>query len=129
MKPTELRPSVYACACRMEETLRRHDGAKGRHGWQGMDLSDFARMIDNECLELRRVAQGVPAVNPSKSALEAFADEVTDVANFLMMLTERIGRLDVIGAHEALKVAAATAVQPPPGMSAALWTALLNHRE
>lgn len=127
MKPTELRPSVYAFACRMEETLRRHDPNKGRHGWRNMNAPDLARFIDGECLEIRRVAQGTTKFTESQA--DVFCGELVDLANYLMMVSEALGQLNVEGAARELKTYAASAVQPPPGISTALWTVLLNHRE
>ena len=84
----------------MERKLRKHDGLRGRRGWECMSIHDLTNRLNGECAELireqaclahaRRIhGEGAPATRTQGDLVQ---DECLDVANFAMMIHDNIAR-------------------------------------
>lgn len=89
----ELRPAVRDFAEAMEMKLRTHDKDRGSDGW----LEDCAHVLcdrlDDEARELRK-ALGVTTMSVDADHPKAAKKEAVDVANFAMMVWDRIRTYD-----------------------------------
>lgn len=75
---TLIRPSVAQFACRMEQTLRKHDRTKG--GQANWRRDHYGALMDRLRDELREVDR--------EPDIQRKADELIDVANFCMMAVD-----------------------------------------
>jgi hypothetical protein len=78
-----MRPTVFAFALAMERTLRKHDLVKrGQEGWRKRPIQDLLYALLTEVDELM---QAFELGDDLRTGAEA-----VDVANFAMMLTDRV---------------------------------------
>lgn len=90
-----VRPTVWAFAQMMEATLRRHDHKKGgRQNWQRDRAADLHRRLMEEVKELD------DAMNLCNASCTECVDEAVDVANFAMMLSDKLIPLTPLDADD-----------------------------
>lgn len=83
MKP---RPVIQRFSEHMETVLEKHDAEKGTEGWLKDDVNVlwlFGR-LQEEILELKAAIDDVNEIN--------IKNEVADVANFAMMIWDRVSK-------------------------------------
>jgi NTP pyrophosphatase (non-canonical NTP hydrolase) len=91
MTVDEVRPAVAKFAIAMEKKLRKHDGDRGKDGWQDITYTPswlFER-LQQEAEELDK------ALNHSrrpytKTTVKSIRREAVDVANFAMMIFDKM---------------------------------------
>ena len=89
--PPIFRAEVSAMAALMEAKLRENDAKKGKAGWKGEDPQWLHQMLLTETEELLEAILQFEA-SPNDDALRlAAVREAADVANFAMMIADRLG--------------------------------------
>ncbi len=92
MTPSPTSPYVLAFAELMEAKLEANRHKGNREGWMKASPNALLERLREELVELIWALRGT-TLEPGPDALAAVAHEAADVANFAMMIADRIGAL------------------------------------
>lgn len=96
----KIRRAVAQFVRLMENKLQKHDDAKGREGWKVIGLPRLIHNLRSDCWDLEESAYTLHAAIDASAGEEelrrrrvAVALAAADVANWAMMIADRVGGL------------------------------------
>lgn len=87
---TEVRPSVYLHARKMENRLREKDAIRGKDGWHDGNITYFLKKTSECTIKILEIIEGKQNNEIHETGIHLAIKKCYDGSNFLMMLADNL---------------------------------------